>query len=126
MGQHYKEQHTKGWLFTLGTASAIGIALTNESARKNAVSEYEAAHISYLGAMTQADMDQFFVVSEDAWARAEDSEQLRNYGWIAVGAIWIWNVVDAALGWPAASSGVTLAILPSDDGIPRIAASVGR
>lgn len=126
MGQHYKEQHLKGWLFSIGVASAAGIAVTSESARQDAVEKYDAAYERYLNAMTLDDIDRYYTSAQDAWARAEDSKQVRNFGWIAVGVAWAWNVVDAALGWPAAEAGLTFGVAPDAEGNPRVAVTVGR
>lgn len=126
LGQHYKEQHLKGWLYCIGVASAASIAVTNESARQGAVDEYDAAYASYLEAMTQDEMDRYYTTSQDAWARAEDSKRARNFGWIVVGAVWVWNVVDATLGWPASETGLTLDVVPDAEGNPRAAVTVWR
>ena len=125
-GQHYKGQHGKGWLFTLGVAGSAGFAVMNESARSSAVDDYEAAREDYLDAMTQDEMDRLFAIMEDKWSEADDKKKLRDYGWYAAGGIWALNVIDAALGWPAAEAGVTVGAAPVETGGPGVAVTVWR
>lgn len=125
-GQHYKGQHARGWLFTLGAAGSAGFALISENARKSAADDFEAARDAYHDAITQAEMDQYFAVMEDKWTEADDKAKLRDYSWYACGGIWLFNVVDAALGWPAADAGVTVGSAPAETGGHGIAVTVWR
>lgn len=125
-GQHYKGQHGKGWLFTLGVAGSAGFAVAQEGARKSAVDDYEAAHQGYLDAFSQAEMDRLFALSQEKWDEAEDKKKLRDYGWYAAGAIWALNVIDAALGWPAADAGVAVGAAPVEMGGRGVAVTVWR
>jgi len=126
LGQHYKGQHGKGWLFTLAAAGSGAFVYLNESARTDAVDEYEAAREEYLSAITQTQMDEAYAVMEDKWQEAEDKKKLRDIGWMALAGVWTLNVIDAALGWPAADAGVAVVPAMLNDGTPAVALSFGR
>ncbi len=126
LGQHYKGQHGKGWLFTLAAAGSGAFVYLNEGARADAVDEYEAARDEYQSAITQVGMDAAYSVMEDRWQEAEDKKKLRDIGWMALAGIWTLNVIDAALGWPAADAGVAMVPATLTDGTPAVALSFGR
>lgn len=125
-GQHYRNRHPKGWMFTTGAALAGGYAFLSEMQARGAIDEYETAHDEYLAADTQLDIDAAYAVMQDKWDEASSQTKQRDLGLYALGGVWLLNVIDAALGWPLAESGVTLNAVPLDVGMTGVAVSVWR
>ena len=125
-GQRYKGQYGKGWAFTLGVIGSAGFAVMNEISRSNAVDDYNEAHDAYLAAINQTEMDRQFVIMQDKLSKADDKASARDLGWTVCGGLWVLNVIDAALGWPAAEAGVSVGMVPQDIGGQGFAVTVGR
>jgi curli biogenesis system outer membrane secretion channel CsgG len=107
-GQHYKGQHNRAWLITLGAGAAGGFALLSESQRTGAIDDFGAARVRYEAAVTQADIDAAFLTMESKKDEASKKARQRDLGLYALGSIWLANVIDAALGWPTEDAGIAV------------------
>ena len=71
-------------------------------------------------------MDRYYDDMASALSTADDKEKLRDIGIVAAASIWLVNVIDAALGWPAAEAGVSLQASTGETGRHAIALTVWR
>ena len=125
-GQHLEGRHGDGWGYSLLAAGAGAFLVATESARSAAVDEYEAARRRYRAALTQEEMDTARRLMTHYLEQADDKKKLRDYGWVALAGVWTFNVVDAALGRPAARAGIHAGVGRLGDGSPAVALRVGR
>ncbi len=126
MGQHYKEQHGKGWLFTLAAFGAAEFAYVSEMARDDAVYEYEAALELYSEATSQDQRNAASAIMERASAKADDKESQRNTALMILGGVWAVNLIDAAVGFPLGDAGVNVGAAGAPDGQPSLTVTYSR
>jgi len=100
-GQFYNGQRQKGTLFFLAEVAALGGTLWADVKRQDAMDDYEAARREYLAA---DQIDEIEAAYEVMLRKFDDLEkwhaQRRRLAYVAA-AVWVANVVDATVLFPA-------------------------
>jgi hypothetical protein len=121
-GQRAMGYSGRGNFFTLGVMGAGAVTLVAHESFLQARNEQSDAQRRYDAAETEADLNHWKSVLEDASGTADSRNLLR---WILAGVtagIYAWNVLDAwSLGSRAAQAGpLNLGLVPSPDGVQAV------
>jgi hypothetical protein len=97
LGQAYQEKNTRKWIYPvvfLGTAAASYAMLNTYN---TAVDDYNSIKEQYETAFSINDINSYREEMYSAYDDVETKEQTRNVMFMAVGAVWLWNVLDALI-----------------------------
>ena len=101
-GQVYADQRTKGLLISLLQFSAIGFLIYQDSRYTEALNEYRAALNSFQAQQnTQDGLDDLIAQVKASQADLDDAHTRRKRWLIITGSIYLYNLLDAALFFPA-------------------------
>jgi hypothetical protein len=108
LGQSYQEKNIRKWLYPalfVGTAAASYAMLNTYN---TSVDDYNGIKEQYETAFSINDINTYKEQMYSAYDDVESNEQARNIMFAAVGAIWLWNVVDALILPPEFRSNLKL------------------
>jgi hypothetical protein len=125
LGQMYKGERTKGTILLVSAAVAVAVAYAGHTQRSGAVDDFEARRDEYLSAVSQAEIDAAYARMEDAWGSVHDAEKLRDIGIYAFVGVYLYNLVDAAVGFPLRDSRLQLSAGATPDGEARLTFCLG-
>jgi hypothetical protein len=100
-GQQYKGQTGKAWLARTVAVAGAAVAYAGVSQRKPAIDDYLSAKAEYDAAVSSDQIDHWYGEMESCYDKVGKAENLRNAGFGVLGGIWLLNIADAALGFPA-------------------------
>jgi hypothetical protein len=126
LGQHYREQYFKSFVFTVAAAGAGIFAYYNETARESAMKSYFTAETLYNNALSQAEMDAAFATMSAKYDEAEDKKRLRDSGLYLFAGIWALSILDAALGWSSPENDTGVRARVTADGSLAVAFTMRR
>ncbi len=111
-GQYYTGQKAKGTLFLAAELGALaGVLWTNEK-RDDAQSDYTAARLEYLAADQVDEIESKYLAMKSAFNELDRWHEKRKQWSYAAAAIWLANVLDATILFPAPSQGAGYSSLP--------------
>ena len=114
-GQFHAGETLRGGLFLLAEVGAISGALYADSKRDDAMREHEAATRAYADATQVDEIEEAYEEMRAAFDELERWHELRKRWVYAAGAVWLINIVDAALFIPSEGGGL-FASLPDAEG----------
>jgi len=128
LGQHYKNQHGRAWLYHVATIAGGAAAVYSHIQRESHIEDYDKARDLYRLAVAEEDINRHYTEMESAYDDYEKADRLRTISIAAVGAVWAVNIVDAILGWPLQCDDrptPSLALMPGVD-MSLLAAQSGQ
>lgn len=118
LGQAYQEKGGRAIVYPLLFAgAAAGSYFIGVKGHEKAVDDYNAARQAYLTAFDPADINSSRETMHRAYDDVSSAENTRNALFIAAGAIWLWNVIDAAILPPGYEKHLHLSAAGSSAGI---------
>ena len=93
----YSKQKGKGWLFTLSEISSVALGVYYFSEFNTLNDEYKTALINYQEAVSIEDINSTRTEMTSVYDDMQKAENLRNIGFIAAGAIYGINLLDAMI-----------------------------
>jgi hypothetical protein len=126
LGQYYKDQLTKGLLFTSAAVGAGIYIFINEKARRSAMDDYEEAYARYRDATSLSELYSSYDDLVLAANEAIDKRKSRDKGLYILAGVWALNLIDAAVGWPSTESGIEIGSVRLTTNDPTIAISIKR
>jgi hypothetical protein len=113
-GQFYTGQKVKGTLFFLAEAAALGVVLYADGKRTDAQNDYNEAWRAYVAA---DDVDEIEAAFAEVGRRYDElykwHDNRKRWSYVAA-AVWLANVLDAALLFPS-SGGAAYSELPAGE-----------
>lgn len=124
-GQAYKGQRTKGTIIQVASALTAGLAVAGHLSSESAGADYDEARGQYDSAVSQADLDAAFARLQTEWDSVQKAEKLRDLGLYTFIGVYLYNLVDAALGFPLEESQLQMNAGSTRDGQVRLAFTLG-
>lgn len=100
LGQGYLEKKGRAFLFPLLEIGALAGAYTFNNKYNNAIADYNSLRTNYSSALDQRDIDRYYNQMVSKYDEIDPAANMRNIFIGAAVAIWLWNVLDAALFGP--------------------------
>ena len=105
LGQHYMEDHTRGWIYNLAEAGGLLTALVGEAGRVNERKDYLVLKEKYDTALNPEDIAYFKDKSNQAYRNMQDKEDLRNMGLAVAGGAVLLSMLDSLILFPHFEAG---------------------
>jgi len=114
-GQYYTGQNVKGTMFLVAElAAAAGVLWTNEK-RDDAQTDYSEARLEYLAADQVDEVEARYLEMKKAYDELFRWHEKRKQWSYAAAAIWLANLLDATILFPAPAQGGGYSSLPPGD-----------
>lgn len=124
-GQFYKGQSTKGKVLLGAAGLTTGLAIYGYLQRDSRLDAYQEARADYLAAVSGAEINRTYAIYQEKTDAVRRSENLRDFGFYALIGVYVFNVVDAALGFPLTKANMQVRAGNLSTGQIRLALSFG-
>jgi len=105
LGQWYRDDTWRGWLYFLGEAGGLLTAVAGEVQRTTFRDDYLNYRDNYRSAIDGQEIAFWRAEATAAYADMEDMKNLRNTGLIVAGSAWLLSILDAWLLTPTVDLG---------------------
>ncbi len=105
LGQHYSENHTRGWIYNLAEAGGLLTAVVGEAGRVNERKDYLLLKARYDTAINPEDIAYYKEKSSQAYQNMTDKEDMRNMGLMVAGGAVLLSMIDAWITFPGFEAG---------------------